>query len=240
MDWFKPLAYAIILLRQEGYPNVFYADYYGATYNDCGNVVMQSHKQIIDTLIHARQNYAYGNQYTYFDDANIIGWTRLGNTDHPNAMAVILTDGGGGTKWMEVGRPNTIFTDVTGNIAGTVTTNEWGWGEFPVNGGSLSVWVGDDPVAVAGEVCFTCDNGHTVWGQNVYVVGSIPELGNWNTDNAILLSPDNYPSWKGTINVPPGTSFEWKCIKKDGSGVVWQPGANNSYPGTGTTTNGSF
>ena len=30
MDWFKPLAYAFILLREEGYPNVFYADYYGA------------------------------------------------------------------------------------------------------------------------------------------------------------------------------------------------------------------
>lgn len=29
-DWFKPLAYAIILLRQEGYPCVFYPDYYRA------------------------------------------------------------------------------------------------------------------------------------------------------------------------------------------------------------------
>ncbi len=28
-DWFKPSAYALILLRQEGYPVVFYGDYYG-------------------------------------------------------------------------------------------------------------------------------------------------------------------------------------------------------------------
>ncbi|MCZ0902175.1 alpha-amylase, partial [Microcoleus sp. HI-ES] len=34
--WFKPLAYAIILLRREGYPCVFYGDYYGAEYEDWG------------------------------------------------------------------------------------------------------------------------------------------------------------------------------------------------------------
>ena len=34
--WFKPLAYALILLRREGYPCVFYPDYYGAAYEDGG------------------------------------------------------------------------------------------------------------------------------------------------------------------------------------------------------------
>lgn len=29
LDWFKPLAYAYTLTRQEGYPSVFYGDYYG-------------------------------------------------------------------------------------------------------------------------------------------------------------------------------------------------------------------
>lgn len=28
-DWFKPLAYALILLRKDGYPCLFYGDYYG-------------------------------------------------------------------------------------------------------------------------------------------------------------------------------------------------------------------
>ena len=28
-DWFKPIAYALILLRQDGYPCIFYGDYYG-------------------------------------------------------------------------------------------------------------------------------------------------------------------------------------------------------------------
>ena len=28
-DWFKPLAYSLILLRKDGLPCVFYGDYYG-------------------------------------------------------------------------------------------------------------------------------------------------------------------------------------------------------------------
>ena len=35
--WFKPLAYALILLRRDGYPCVFTADYYGAEYEDYGS-----------------------------------------------------------------------------------------------------------------------------------------------------------------------------------------------------------
>ncbi|WP_435524713.1 hypothetical protein [Chryseobacterium indoltheticum] len=32
--WFKPIAYALILLREKGYPCVFYPDLYGAHYKD--------------------------------------------------------------------------------------------------------------------------------------------------------------------------------------------------------------
>ena len=48
--WFKPLAYALILLRREGYPCVFQADYDGAEYEDYGKdgnkhrIVMPSHR----------------------------------------------------------------------------------------------------------------------------------------------------------------------------------------------------
>ncbi len=145
--WFKPLAYAIILLRREGYPCVFYADYYGAHYVDVGRdgnqheVWMASHQWMIDKLLYARQHYAYGDQYDYFDHPNIIGWTRLGNPDHPKAMATLLSDGPGGSKWMEVGKPNAIFYDSTEHVKEWVYTNEHGWGEFHCNGGSVSVWL---------------------------------------------------------------------------------------------------
>lgn len=140
--WFKPLAYAIILLRAEGYPCIFYADYYGAHYFDKGyEIWMDSHKWIIDRLLYARQHFAYGPQYDYFDHFNTIGWTRLGSEQHPKAMAVIMSDGAPGTKWMEVGKPNTWFYDLTEHIQEPIQTNENGWAEFRCNGGSVSVWI---------------------------------------------------------------------------------------------------
>jgi len=33
--------------------------------------------------------------------------------------------------------------------------------------------------------------------ENVFLVGSVPELRNWSPDNAIPLSSANYPTWSG-------------------------------------------
>lgn len=145
--WFKPLAYALILLRRDGYPCVFYADYYGADYKDVGkdggeyDIHMPSHKDIIDIFLKARQLYAHGDQYDYFDHANCIGWTRLGDEAHPGGLAVLLSNGDSGTKWMELGKPNKTYYDATGHIEESLTTNEDGWAEFRCNAGSVSVWV---------------------------------------------------------------------------------------------------
>ncbi|NJM46807.1 MAG: alpha-amylase [Alkalinema sp. RU_4_3] len=142
--WFKPLAYALILLRQEGYPCVFYADYYGAEYPNCRGgypVQLYSHRFLIDRFLEARRDYAYGDQISYFDHPSAIGWTRLGDAQHPRAMAVVMANGDKGYKWMNVQRPKQAFIDITQHCPQTVTTNPDGWGRFPCNGGSVSVWV---------------------------------------------------------------------------------------------------
>jgi alpha-amylase len=147
--WFKPLAYAILLLRREGYPCLFYPDYYGAGYEDQGRdgqrhrVTMPSHRWLIDKFLYARRHYAHGPQLDYFDHWNRVGWTRLGDDRHPKAMAVLLSDGPGGTKWMEVGRPHARFSDITEHVGEPVVANEHGWAEFRCNGGSVSVWLED-------------------------------------------------------------------------------------------------
>ncbi len=216
-DWFKPLAYAVILLRREGYPNVFYADYYGAEYidqdRDCGPILLASHKEAIDLLLDARRRYARGPQLDYFDHPDIIGWTRHGDAEHPEALAVLITDGPGGSKWMDTGRPGVEFRDLTGSFAEPVRTNDHGWAEVPVEGGSMSLWVGATPQRDPGEITFICRNGHTYWGQNVYAVGEPAALGAWDPAGAVRLSPDAYPTWQGSIAVPEGTEFKWKCIK---------------------------
>ena len=52
-----------------------------------------------------------------------------------------MSDGAGGSKWMEVGKPNAKFYDITEHIKEPVYTNELGWSQFYCNGGSVSVWV---------------------------------------------------------------------------------------------------
>jgi alpha-glucosidase len=83
------------------------------------------------------------------------------------------------------------------------------------------------------------ENATTVWGQNVYIVGSIPALGSWNTNSAIALSSAGYPIWSGTVSLPPNTAVLYKYIKKDGSGnVIWESDPNRSFttPNSGTYT----
>ncbi|WP_121969779.1 alpha-amylase [Leptolyngbya sp. BC1307] len=137
-DWFKPLAYALILLRQEGYPCVFAADYYGA------------HAEIINRLLWVRSHCAYGEQYDYFVRPDLIGWTRLGNAENLGAIAVVLSNHQGGSLWMELGKPDTQFVDITQSLSEPVWTNANGWGNFDCLGRSVSVWV----EAIYGDLAF--------------------------------------------------------------------------------------
>lgn len=89
--------------------------------------------------------------------------------------------------------------------------------------------LGEDPVGAI----FTCESGTTSFGQSVYVVGNIPQLGNWSPASAIKLDPSTYPTWTGVIkNLPPSSTVEWKCIKRQEAGNpdtadLWEPGSNN-------------
>lgn len=137
-SWFKPLAYACILFRKDGIPCVFYGDYYGLPQS---NVLPM---QDLPKMIKIRELYAYGEQKDYFDHANVIGWVRMGNAQYPNSgLAVVLSDGPGGTKRMHIGKnyAGMEFKDVTGKCFETIRIDEEGWGDFRVEGGSVSTWV---------------------------------------------------------------------------------------------------
>ncbi len=146
-SWFKPLAYALILLRKSGYPCIFAADYFGAHYKDFGKdgqeyeIWMDCHKDLLDGFLYARKTFCYGPQYDYFDDPSCIGWTRFSNERNSRGMAVLLSSGDFASKHMETGSPNTQYYDLTGHIQDDIWTNESGWGEFKCNSGSVSVWL---------------------------------------------------------------------------------------------------
>ncbi len=145
--WFKPIAYALILLRKDGYPCVFAADYYGASYTDRGkdggeyDIEMASHRFLIDKFLEVRSRYAYGEQIDCFEDAGCIGWTRKGNTGHPGGMAVVISNNEASSLNMETGSPGTTYIDITEHIDKEIKTNSDGRAEFSCPGGSVSVWV---------------------------------------------------------------------------------------------------
>ena len=139
LDWFKPLAYSLILLRKDGLPCVFYGDYYGIPQKNVGDK-----KDILSILLKLRKYYAYGEQYDYFNDKNLIGFTRLGDYEHPDSgLAVVMSDGRGGGIQMNVGKDlaNAVFYDCTGNLSETVYVDNDGNGIFYCKDGSVSVWI---------------------------------------------------------------------------------------------------
>ncbi len=141
-DWFKPLSYAMIMLREKGIPCIFYGDYYGIPIKNIPPM-----KEFLDILLLVRKYLAYGEQHDYLDNENIIGWTREGDYYHQDSgIAVILSDRDGGGKQMNVGKnlANTILYDCTGNVKETVYVDNDGNGIFYVNGGSVSVWIKKD------------------------------------------------------------------------------------------------
>lgn len=71
----------------------------------------------------------------------------------------------------------------------------------------------------------------TTYGETVLLVGSIPQLGSWNTSNALPLSPSQYtqanPLWFITLNtIPAGTTFQYKYLSALNSTTTYEAGNN--------------
>lgn len=93
-------------------------------------------------------------------------------------------------------------------------------------------------VAVTFDVIAT-----TYYGERIKLVGSISQLGSWDTNNAIALSAGSYTTdnhlWSVTVKLPPGSAFTYKYIRVQGDGSVqWESDPNLSYavPATCDTT----
>ena len=139
LDWFVPHAYALILLRPQGYPCIFYGDYYGVQkFGD------QGFTGEIDVMTYIRRTRLFGEQRDYFDDEDVIGWTLEGDDAHPGSgVAVVLTDRCGGEKTMLVGERHAgeVWVDALNIMQNEVTIDEDGMGTFSCADGSVSVWV---------------------------------------------------------------------------------------------------
>ncbi|AEV85978.1 cyclomaltodextrin glucanotransferase [Actinoplanes sp. SE50] len=122
-------------------------------------------------------------------------------------------------------------------------------GVLGVAGPALAAPVTDAaPVAAAGTAVapiaatFNVTAGFTSWGQNVYVVGSIPALGSWDVSKAVPLTTTSsaFPTWTGSVALPANTYTEFQYVVKnaDGSVARWEKGFQQNRttitPPTGT------
>lgn len=140
-EWFKTTAYALILLMRDGLPCVFYGDYYGIPHDNIEPV------KGLKRLIKIRKNYAYGEQTDYFDHNSIVGFTRSGDDEHTNSgVALLMTDSDGGSKKMFIGTKfaGKMFFNALCSESLPITIDDEGYGEFFVDGGSVSVWITEE------------------------------------------------------------------------------------------------
>ena len=130
---------------------------------------------------------------------------------------------------VQTGLPAGRYADyLGGDLFGTTATVQNGYiSSFNISGG-VCVWQyeasGDQ-----NQIVFHV-TAATQYGENIYIVGNIPELGNWNPNNCTeaMLNP-NYPEWLLSVSVPAGTTIEFKFIKKDASGnITWESGTNRT------------
>ncbi|QES89982.1 alpha-amylase [Rhizosphaericola mali] len=145
--WFKPLAYAIILLRPFGYPCVFYPDVYGAEYVDKGedgndHQITMPKIDCLPKLLEARQQFVSGEYVEFFDHPNCVAWWNKGENEE-NGSIVILSNGEDGFKDISLGENyvHQVFVDYLGNVEEEVTVGDDGMARFLTKGGSVSVWI---------------------------------------------------------------------------------------------------
>ncbi len=74
--------------------------------------------------------------------------------------------------------------------------------------------------------CFTYDP----WP--IVVVGSVPELGNWDPKSALPMQleaeVDGCREWTVSLECPPGQAFEFKFVAKAHWGLFWEAGENRT------------
>lgn len=166
-EWFKPLAYAFILLRAGGYPCLFHGDYYGID-KELDGRGQSAGRNYLDLLLKVRKQFALGEE-RYYDARNVAGWVRMGFVPGARgALAVVINIAGSGVRAinMDTGRANRRFHhlatikhsgaysgagflvagapyQVYGDKAEAVETGPDGHAEFVADSGAVSLWLED-------------------------------------------------------------------------------------------------
>ncbi|KAG8856251.1 hypothetical protein FRB96_006563 [Tulasnella sp. 330] len=117
---------------------------------------------------------------------------------------------------------------------GTVPAS-WGAAGLSSSCTSTGTGTGSGTVAVTFNVYAT-----TVWGENIYLTGSLSQLSDWSptAGYALLMTNPNYPEWTLTVNLPASTTFQYKYIRIYNGVTTWESDPNLSFttPASGTAS----
>ncbi|GAB1728897.1 hypothetical protein NU195Hw_g8907t1 [Hortaea werneckii] len=76
-------------------------------------------------------------------------------------------------------------------------------------------------------------NKETSFGSSVRIVGSIDQLGSWDPESSLLMSANNYttsnPVWDITMDLPCGTTGEYKYILNSDGTTIWETTDNRKF-----------
>nr|ADO32576.1 ginsenoside-beta-D-glucosidase precursor [Aspergillus niger] len=147
------------------------------------------------------------------------------------------------TSWPSIVATGGTTTTATPTGSGSVTSTSKTTATASKTSTSTSSTSCTTPTAVAVTFDLTAT---TTYGENIYLVGSISQLGDWETSDGIALSADKYtssdPLWYVTVTLPAGESFEYKFIRiESDDSVEWESDPNREYTvpqacGTSTAT----
>ncbi|KAF8996429.1 glycoside hydrolase [Cyathus striatus] len=180
------------------------------------------------------------------------------------AFVAINTDGNSWSDTFTISLPDGTYCNV---INGKLSSGACTGSSFTVSGGRFTATIGGrDALAIHIGARGSGDSpplplphppahrlyATTTYGQNIYIVGSIPTLGSWIAASAVrdiyyfclllltyriyvALSSSAYPTWRATIALPASTAFEYKFIRKNSdSTFTWESDLNRQ-----ATTNAS-
>ncbi|MDL2243456.1 4-alpha-glucanotransferase [Bacteroidales bacterium OttesenSCG-928-J19] len=77
---------------------------------------------------------------------------------------------------------------------------------------------------------------HTIWGQELYVFGSLPELGNWDYSRAVKMNFTGEGNWQVELSLPEDTdAFEYRYFVRYKGDILFEEWKrNHSFVRTGS------
>ncbi|KAG7445714.1 glucoamylase [Guyanagaster necrorhizus] len=192
--------------------------------------------------------------FTQFSSSVAIGVYDSSTTTYSDLLSAVKTfadgflaiiaeytpsDGGLSEQYSKSDGSPLSAADLTWSYAATLTAFGARAGVNPASWGASGLTVPSSCSTSGSTVSITFNEyAITVWGENIYLTGSIDALQDWSTSTALLLNTDNYPTWSITLNLPASTTFQYKFIRIYNGVVTWESDPNREYttPASGSDT----